>query len=1365
MLTVRWMFFLFFCLPGFLGAQGLGAERVIRCDHYAASDGLVDDAVWSMVQDEAGTLWIGTQQGLVRYDGVEMEMMDLVFEGPAPFPDRACINVRTLAIGPRGGLWIVTPYRSLYRFDRQTRRFSVIRAGPNAGHGLFQGIPRAIQFDKAGALWVGTTNGGLFRVVFSGWDAGNALPQIDTLIQYRRSLGNFPAGETTYLALDREGSVWMATDRGLAKWSYSRDTFLFYQPVPDTAYREANDLHVIAAGAEGNIWISAGGGKYGLYHFHTASQTFTHFSAENSTLPSNDIKRLFHDSQKRLWINYYDGREDRLAWLHTRTGRMEPLAVRLRSPATGLFNLSLRTFLEDPAGNIWMGAHNGGLTKYSPCQSVFQWIGARARYGGEWQARPVGKIVVDGRDHVWMIDDRGIMPLWNTRLQQPLRDSILSRVADRISVLSASSGMTKTRRGAIWMWSEEGLFRKAPQRNHVEQIDALDASLRRLVVRGIQGFTEDQEGWWWILTHQEMHRYDPHSQQLISVLRMADLGPQYRNSLFSELYMDLSGILWAGTANDGFFRYDPSNDSLRHYAYSPGRSFVEDQRGYLYVGTYSNGLVRVDLETLESKAITTENGLPSNKIRGGLAVDKNGLLWIGSNQGLACYDPDREQIKLYTVADGLPSNHFTSVQAGITSGGALVFGTLYGAVMFHPDSLKVDSRPPRVQLQELAIQGQIIAPGEDGPLASSLAFTDHLRLRHSQNDLTIRFAALHFKNPAKNTYAVQLAPYQSEWRPIGAQRSATYTNLSPGRYTFRVKAANSDGVWTQEARTLSITILPPWWATRWAYALYILLVAAILYALYRFQLNRRLAKVEQQRLRELDTFKSRFYTNITHEFRTPLTVILGMADRVMEDPQRWFREGLGMIRRNGRQLLDLVNQLLDLSKIESGAMALDLAYRDLIPFLNYQLQAHQSVAEHKGIRLHFQSERDQFFTHFDAGKLQTVVSNLLSNALKFTPPEGVVTLSLEAAGKGGVKVVVSDTGIGVPEAERERIFDRFYQVDNTHTRKGEGTGIGLALARELVRLMRGTIAVDGREGEGAAFRLWLPLNEEAGAPVADENPEFAEVAVAVAGAEPPPQAPPSDDHGGVEDVPLALLIEDNPDVVRYLESCLAGQYRLKAAYDGQAGIESALELIPDIIICDVMMPKKGGFTVCRTLKQDERSSHIPIILLTAKADEASRLEGLEGGADAYLTKPFQPAELEVRLRKLIEIRRNLRERYGALQPSAPAADAREAREDAFMQRFRETLALHLEEEDFGIGELCRELGVGRSQLHRKLKALTGLSASHAIRQIRLEHARRLLQREELRVGEVARRSGFRDPGYFSRVYREFFGRAPSEDRG
>ena len=567
--------------------------------------------------------------------------------------------------------------------------------------------------------------------------------------------------------------------------------------------------------------------------------------------------------------------------------------------------------------------------------------------------------------------------------------------------------------------------------------------------------------------------------------------------------------------------------------------------------------------------------------------------------------------------------------------------------------------------------------------------------------------------------------------------------------------------------------------TNWLLAGFLLLALASAMLLFnRFRVTRQQkqiiegekAKLDQAngdlntanaKLKELDDFKSHFFTNISHEFRTPLTVINGMARQIRREPTRWLDKGADMIERNSDSLLHLVNQILDLRKLEAGKLNLHLIQDDVIAFVRYNTGVFESLAQSRGVSLSFESKEEAIMMDFDPEKLSQVLQNLLSNAIKFTPEEGKVSCWIGLRDPHMLEIQVRDTGMGIAAEKLSMIFDRFYQVDSTDTRQEEGTGIGLSLTKELVQLMDGRIHVESQENIGTMFQVLLPVRQEAGVQAAAKWMGKDDVLSALS----LPPISQRTESLSLTERPKLLIIEDNPDVVTYLHSCLEETYELLSAFDGEEGIEIALESVPDLIITDVMMPKKNGYQVTEILKYDERTSHIPIVMLTAKADQGARIEGYKRGADAYLTKPFDQEELSVRLEKLWEIRQTLQKRYQGNTTPTPTEDPAIQQEDAFIQKVRGLVMSHLDDTSYKVDLMLKDLGISRTNFHRKIKALTGKTPSHFIRSIRVHHAQQLLrQSTDMQISEVAYAVGFADPAYFGRVFHEITGTSPGEWR-
>jgi signal transduction histidine kinase/DNA-binding response OmpR family regulator len=648
-------------------------------------------------------------------------------------------------------------------------------------------------------------------------------------------------------------------------------------------------------------------------------------------------------------------------------------------------------------------------------------------------------------------------------------------------------------------------------------------------------------------------------------------------------------------------------------------------------------------------------------------------------------------------------------------------------------------------------------------------------LGYSDNILTFEIASLDFHSPEKNKYAYILEGFDNHWIYTDAKnRTITYTNLDPGKYTLRVKGTNNHGIWNEAGTSLRIIIRPPWWATWWSYILYgIVIVLAFILStriyLNRQRLNTQLALEQEhaKKLEEVDKMKSNFYANISHEFRTPLMLILGPVEKLLskvkdEDGEKQA----GLIKGNAKRLLTLINQLLDLSRLEAGKLKLNASPGNIAQFVKGLAMEFESIAERKDISLKVLIEKDDIEAYFDKEKLEKIITNLMSNAFKFTPSGGRVTVKLSEVSSNQVEIIVRDSGIGIPKSELIKIFDRFYQVDGSHTREHEGTGIGLALTKELVELHKGNIFVDSVEGHWTEVKLHFPLGRDH--LTEDEIFDTADFEMhkidnveefAKSGSETEELL-----NENLIDKTIVLVVEDNADVREYIKDALKESFHVEEAANGEQGLRKAEKFIPDLIVSDIMMPKMDGYEMMRQLKQNDKTSHIPIILLTAKSDKDSKLQGLGLGADDYLIKPFDSDELLARIKNLIETRRMLQEKFGAGSAvlEKPEKEKLSCLDEQFLNRIMVVIDEHLTEEEFSIEEFGKDVGMSRSQMHRKLKALTGKSASAYLRTVRLAKAKQMIEEKKGTISEISYQVGFSSPAYFSRCFKEEFGHAPSE---
>ena len=850
-----------------------------------------------------------------------------------------------------------------------------------------------------------------------------------------------------------------------------------------------------------------------------------------------------------------------------------------------------------------------------------------------------------------------------------------------------------------------------------------------------------------------------------------------QNSLYNDIVhcirVDIHNNVWIGT-QEGLVKLVFSDNnysnpefstftSLSEYDYPLSNNTVYDilidSQERLWVGT-RNGL-NLFLGDNKFESWTEQKQFP-NAIIYSIQDDEQGNLWLGTNDGIVKFDAENKSFKHYSVEDNIQSKEFDIHARYRDSLGTIYLGGIGGVTYFNPQNLRDIDHPQPLYFSDLRLKSPdlIAQPASKYILDQSILKTKNLIFDHTQFPFYLKFSSIDFRLHKNVEYAYKLLPSDLDWNPI-INQEIQFLNLPAGNYTLLVNGFSRGIEWDQKPLEMGLTILPPWWATWWAYLLYIGLAAAFAYRFYRFQLSKKLALAESKRLKEVDLLKNSLYTNITHEFRTPLTIINGMAESlrfgIMNNQLDDAEKNLELIQRNSDGLLRLVNDMLDLSKLENGNMEMHMTQSNVISFVKYLIESFHSLAEECKIDLVIYTETDELIMDYDANKLSIIVTNLLSNAIKFTPLHGKIVVHLNSIlinDKKYFLIKIKDNGVGIAQGEIPNIFNRFYQVDNSYSRKNGGTGIGLALTKEFVELMGGLISVESKLEKGSVFTIKIPVTNVA--PMENQVELIPNDIVSTFGI---PSSPALNLNN---DLPLVLIVEDNDDVAYYLEICLKERYETLHAKNGIIGIEMAFAHIPDIIICDIMMPGKDGIEVCSHLKTNELTDHIPIVMLTAKATLKDRLFGLTHGADAYLTKPFVKDELLTRLDQLILLRKKLIHKFQNHGFSELSKTRTEVPETKFLQKVIDVIHQDITDENFGSVKLAQDLHISDSQLYRKLKGITGKSSAVFIRSIRLQKAKELILTTDRTISEISYDVGFNDPSWFSRTFKQEFGISPSE---
>ena len=1511
-------------------------------EQITVEDGLPINSITCMIQDHFGYLWLGTTNGLVKYDGYNMKVYQ-------PDPDDSFSisgeMIRSLYEDKRGTIWIGTRFGGLNSFDRKTEKFTRYDTASIANSFVY-----CIDEDKDGNILTGTMNGlklldhksNKFRDIYY-----QTLMYTDSAYKYLLDLKKSNCTISAILkAGDNESLI---QDFTLRKKTITA-VVTMGELGSDYGWLE-NANGKIIAGGNNSLNVLAGGvpksrinitidtlkkGNYSIHYKSDGSYSYNSWDGEEPPdyeefwgiqvikLPNDgaDAKEIFKSQvteKKKQWIrdiikddvtneiyvgsykvfeyneekkllvpvelgleqdlglmNKFCQRKDGIIFIGHIGGLLKynPLTSKINNyqplnvPHPSYMQNFITNLVEDEDGFIWCRQFSKGLICFDPKAELFKSYEHDSKYINSISNDNVVSLLVDRSGILWVGTAEGGLNKWDEKKNKLKRitynpEDPEAKPFDKVYALDESQN------GIIWFSTDDGLYSFNPQTNefqnyryktnvedHIESIYTENPEIIWLgtVKRGLGKFNHhsktfkfyshdpsdstsisgnnvtkiltDSSSVLWVGTLESgLNKFDETTGKFNTYAYDADNPQSIASNFIDCIYHDRSGTMWVATNFEGLNRFNKSTGTFELFHCTMGtalnslETIYEDRKGNFWVGTYQSGIHLFDRKKgIAILNISQRDGLAFNSVSS-ILEDDSGRLWIATKNGLSKFDPQTKSIKNYFVSDSPESNNYL---CGLkTNKGEMIFGTANGLVMFYPDSVKDDPAPPQVLISNVSLFNK---PNEIIKYDGFISEVKELNLSYDQNDLRFDFIGLHYSEPAKNRYKYKLENFDDDWIDAGTQRNATYTNLNPGEYTFRVTACNSDGVWNKKGASIKLIITPPFWATWLAYTFYFLLGFGLLYSIRRFELNRtqlknqlRLDEVKLEEKEEMDRMKSRFFANISHEFRTPLTLIMGPSEKLLaEEKNEITKKEAGLIKRNAARLLTLVNQLLDLSKLEAGKLKLRVSIGNIVSFVKGVTMSFESLANRNNIQLVINSEIDDMEIYFDKDKLAKILGNLLSNAFKFTQEGGQIIVSISSnviskaspkaeteksshhgnkifpkANRGRndniVSISVRDTGVGIPEEELGKLFDRFYQVDSSQTREHEGTGIGLALTKELVELHHGNIKVTSKIGEGSEFIVELPLGREQ-----FNDDEIIEADVILSPAmsginsaknlsleehtllekkdssrQKDWQASQTSQNDTIvgEDKNIILIIEDNTDVREYIKDSLGSGYRFEEAINGEEGLRKAQKIIPDLILSDIMMPKVDGNELSRRIKNDEKTSHIPVILLTAKSEKESKLEGLETGADDYLTKPFDTKELQARIKNLIEIRRKLQDKYGRGDfISRKRTDGRKlsSLEEKFMKKVIEAIEDHLSEEEFSVEQLGKTVGMDRVQMHRKLKALTGKSPSSYLRSVRLIKAKKMILEKKGNISEIAYSVGFSSPTYFTRCFKEEFGQLPSE---
>jgi len=1316
-------------------------------EHITTADGLSQSTVWEIVQDKKGFIWMATSDGLNRYDGYSFKVFRHEPEQKNSLPisniaavyaDRNC----TIWVGPRNnGLCRL-------RADGQTfDRFPLKTKEEPDGK-----VSISCFAERNNRLWIGTSEQGLFYY--------------DYTIQKVKQWEDTRIGKSvTSLLVDERGVLWMGTNAGTLL-SFVPETgaiSVYNLPFSESVSARHRQINVITKDNQGRFWVGTNG--LGLFEFDVRQKLFFHELIKPGVYETvNVITDVVDDKAGNLWVLTDYG-----AWFYPQ-GNPEKKVYLLPDTENdkSLSTHALKKGLCDKAGNLWIGSWQGGVNIRYAEPERFSSFQHQIHNPQSLLSDRVTAVASDRNGQLWASSIKGLTFVSADRTQ-------FRRFTNANSPLAANdiNTLITTPNGNVLIstWTAGFAMYDA------ERMRFIPFNLGKS--KSVKTFANSASGKIWIGTHErELYQLDEQTKQ-ISLINTKSLTEYFKKLDINTLCEDANGNLWIGTYNSGLLRWNPKTGAVRHFITNEKTgslgsngitTIYEDSQKRLWFGTNGSGLQLYDARTETFQSITSKHGLANNFIAG-IIEDNRKNLWLSTNGGISFFNPQTKHIENYDQSDGLIGKEFLPGACSRLPTGELAFGNMQGLIVFSPDRVRKKTPPPSVYLSDLKLFNRFVnAADKDAPTKVDLTDATKMVFQPFQSVFTIDFTALSFLPHRNIKYAYKMMGFDEDWNYVGSQRSAPYSNLREGKYTFLLKAAVGNSAWSA-VKSVQVTVLPPWYRTWWAYLLYGTVFLGTLIALRqniltreRLQANIRIKQLETEAIKELDDAKTSFFTNISHEFRTPLTLILTPLDKLIVEPSfgPQIQHQFQTIQRNGQRLLRLVNQLLDLSKLESQSLTPDITLNDIVSFVERIVHYFDELAENKRINLVFKTNFELFDSYFDPDIVEKVIYNLLSNALKFTAPghEVRVTMHIDAKTKW-MKLTVADTGIGISEEAQKHIFERFYQVNGQHTQKKSGSGIGLALTRELVELHQGTISVESVENAGTTFTVLLPIDASAFPP---EWHTASSDSAANEATQPflPVAALEGTNSVTNKSLPILLVVEDNDELRQYLKENFSTAYHVLTAANGQQAISLAQKHIPDLILSDWLMPEMDGTELCSAIRTNEKTSHIPFLLLTSRSANQSQIHAFDSGIDDYMTKPFHLSILETKVKSLILNRQLLREKWSKRVLASPADIQLPPMEEQFIKKAVSIIEAHIDDANFDSEQLEEAMNLSRMQFYRKLKGILNLSGTEFIRQVRLKRALQLLESGHFNVSEVAWQVGFNDPAYFSRCFKKEFGKAPQE---
>lgn len=1328
------------------------AQQNIRFSNLSLENGLSQNSVMAITQDHQQFVWFGTKHGLNRYDGYEFKVYK---NNPNDPKSISSDEITSILTDHEGVLWVGT-VKGLNRYDSKNDAFIQITANPKVKNSISSNAIEHIYQDAQKNLWIGTLRG---VNLLSDRKKNEFKTFLFKDVSTNRGINSIYATLS-----DNNNHIWLATSDGLIRMNIKNGHYHVYRhDQRKKGSLSSNYITSLARDAGQNLWI---GTDNGLNLFHPADTSFSVYqhSKNSNSLVHNDIREVMPDRKGMLWIGTQEG----LSIFDPGTKKF----INYRHDPElkeSLSHNSIHSIFQDRNNSIWIGTFYGGVNIVHPFPTVFHAY-KNSKLRPSISSNIVSSIVEDQRNNLWIGTEGGGLNYYNRSDHTYTHYKISLNHKQGLSS-NLIKTICKDRNGNLLIGTHHGglnLFN--PTTGTFRSVVNVKDDNQTISTAEIIAICEDRARNIWVGSYSGLNLLKMTDGVPSATTVKSPLEKKLQNKRIQFLFEDREQNLWIGTQG-GLHVYNPDTKEFRYFLKDKNNRdklqsdyincIIQTAAGDLGIGTYFGGLSIYNPRTKKFKTYTEKEGLSNNNVLGIIEDDAHNL-WISTDNGLSKLDPRTGKFQIYTKSDGLAGNDFNVRSYFKDSKGELFFGGYNGLTSFYAEQIAVNRNPSPVVFTGLKLFNRPVAVnGPDQLLKEDLISSKRITFAYDQNHFTIGFALLNYIKSDKNRYAYKLSDYDKDWNYTN-EPSATYSNLPSGQYTFLVKGVNNDGIAGAAPVKIEIRIKPPIWASWWAYCIYLLIFAVILFLTIRYLVIRAVLK----RSVDLQQMKLSFFTNISHEIRTPLTLILGPLENLLKSTQdnMELNRQVIPIKNNADRLMRLITELMDFRKMEAGHMKLNVHEGDIVTFSKEIFLAFSQMALHRNIHYNFECQQESIPLYFDKDQLEKVLFNLLSNAFKFTPDEGKITLSIQEF-TDFAEIKVLDNGKGIPYESQNKLFSDFFQVDE-HGSSHIGSGIGLALSKSIVSSHYGKIEIQSHPAtaekagdtcftvtlkKGKAHFKPAELMEAIAYELPSENHFPAPVRLPSDAVETSTPNTPSE---------TILIVEDNPEIRTLISSLLNNQYQIEESEDGLKGWEKAIETLPDLVICDIMMPVMDGLELCRKLKEDERTSHIPVILLTARSTHIHQVSGMETGADAYITKPFSTALLELNIRNLINSRAAMRRRYGQQVTLQPQNIVIGSTDQAFISRVLKYIEENMADQSFGVPDLASEIGMSQPVLYKKIRAITDLSVNDFIKSIRLKKAAQLLEQNVYTISEISYLIGFNDPKYFSREFRKQYGETP-----